>query len=387
MIYNLTNVYERNANALLTPTKRIAINQGGTSSSKTFSILQLLVNIAQKRTKDLLISVVSESLPHLKRGCIKDFKTIMGNDFEDKRWHVSDSFYQFNKAKIEFFGADDASKLRGGRRDILYINEVNNISKHSYDELDIRTRRFTFLDYNPVAEFWAMDMINLPEVEYIHSTYFDAKHVLPKSIIEKIELKRDRDPNWWRVYGEGLTGSLDGLIYPNFKIIENYPEQVKYERLGLDFGFTNDPTALIKCGVIGGELYLDELIYQTNLTNQDTCKLFRQLNVSKSSTIIADCADPKSIEEIHREDYFIQPCVKGPDSIIAGINKIKEYTINVTKRSVNLIKELRNYQWKIDKLTGKPSNIPIDSFNHALDAVRYAVWDIQSNNQILARVL
>ena len=220
MIIGTTKIFIDNLKAFRSQ-KRTAINEGGTSSSKTYSILQLLVFIAKNSRKRLVISVVSESLPHLKRGCIRDFKNILDLDYNDKCMNKTELFYRFpNGTIIEFFSADNSAKCRGSRRDILYINECNNVSKATFDELEVRTKMFVFLDFNPVAEFWAHDMQGYPEVEWIHSTYQDAKHVLPKVTVERIEARKDRDPNWWRVYGLGLVGNLEGLVHPNFKIIK-----------------------------------------------------------------------------------------------------------------------------------------------------------------------
>lgn len=372
MNLNITNIFIRNQRAFLNPEKRIAMNQGGTSSSKTFSTMQLLAYIAENSKKKRLISIVSESMPHLKRGCIRDFQNIMGEDFDDSRFNKTDKIYHFDNVDMEFFPADNSAKLRGGRRDILYINECNNISYNSYNELQVRTKEFTILDYNPVSDFWAMEIKNDPEVEFIHSTYQDAKHVLPPSIVESIESRRAKDTNWWRVYGLGEVGNIEGLVHSTFTQTESLPDG-GLEFYGLDFGFSNDPTALVKCVIKGDNLYSDQLIYEKGLTNDQIAKRLESFGVRKGyDEILADAAEPKSIEEIKAYGYNIKAAPKGPDSVLAGIQKLNQYNQYWTKRSVDGIKEQRNYRY-IETNDGKITNKPIDDFNHLMDARRYAL--------------
>ena len=375
MIYTTTSVFTKNIEAFYKQDKRICINQGGTSSSKTFSILQALILIA---TSDYsgVISIVSESLPHLKRGCIRDFKTILlsSGAWDDDKWNKSDFIYQFtDKSIIEFFSADQPDKCRGSRRNILYINECNNILKSTYDELQVRTKDFTFLDYNPVADFWAMELIGQPEVEFIKSTYMDAKCVLPQSIVDNIESRRERDPNWWTVYGLGEVGKSEGLIHPFFHLVKEFPTYGDDNIFGLDFGY-NDPCSFVKTKIMNDCIVSDLLIYESGLTNQDLSNRFIKLGIRKhNDLIIADCAEPKSIEELYRMGWNIKPCIKGPDSVVAGIQKINQYKQFWTDRSIEAIKEQRNYMWDTDKegkLTDRPRN---NGYDHALDARRYSV--------------
>ena len=374
VVLDTSNVFSRNLKAYLDSKIKTIINQGGTSSSKTFSIMQLLVLIAQKnKTVDnLLISVVSESLPHLKRGCIRDFKNIMGAMWEDKRWNKTEKIYTFDNSTIEFFPADKASKLRGGRRHILYINECNNVTKHAFDELEVRTYKKVFLDYNPVCEFWAHELIGEDGTEYIHSTYLDSKHILEKycpEIVKAIEARRYRDPNWWKVYGLGETGALEGLVHPNFKIIEGMPEG-GIHFYGLDFGFSNDPTALIHCCVLGDALVCDQLIYQKGLTNDEIAKKMISLGIRRNYDEIWADTEPKSIKEIQLYGFNIK---KVPDKGIAtGIQKVNQYRLYWTKRSVESIKENRNYRY-IEDNTGRMTAKPMDMWNHSMDGRRYGV--------------
>lgn len=343
--------------------QRITVNQGGTSSGKTFAILQAII-VTAYNNDGCLISIVSESLPHLKRGAIRDFMLLlMDYGVYSERWHnKTDNSFLLGGSKVEFFGADQPDKLRGARRDYLFINECNNIPKSAYDQLEVRTRKKIWLDYNPVSEFWVHEHI-LPQdgVKFIKSTYKDNPFLEP-SIIKAIESRRELDPSWWQVYGLGEVGNIEGIVYRNWKPINEFPDECKWICMGLDFGYTNDPTALVRIGLKEGEIYLEELIYETGLTNTDITQRFKDLDIGKNIEIFADSAEPKAIETIRRAGYFIKPTEKGKDSIINGIDTVKQYKLNVTKSSVNLIKELRNYKWmeKGDKTINKP----IDRYNH-----------------------
>ncbi len=368
-----TKIYDRNWQALLNPAKRIAINEGGTSSSKTFSIIQLLSEINNHRIDPLLSSIVSESFPHLQLGAIRDFRKIMGDSFDENKWNATNHVYTFSPdVQMEFFSADQPGKAHGPRRDILFCNEVNNIPKLIVDALSIRTRRFEFYDFNPVQTFWVHELQDRSDVEWIHSTYLDAKHCLPKQIIDKIEARRETDPNWWRVYGLGLVGKLEGLVHPIFTQCDMMPQNgICF--FGLDFGYTNDPSCLVHCVIKGDELYTDELFYEHGLTNPQIGNRMEQLGVKKyHDEIFADAAEPKSIEEISQFGFNIKPAPKGADSVDAGIQKLNQYRQFVTKRSTNGIKELRNYTFIRDK-NGNFTNKPIDDWNHFCDARRYAV--------------
>ncbi len=370
-----TKIYEQNAKAWLSGSRR-ALDEGGTAASKTYSILQLLILISQHAKSNLLTSVVSESLPHLKRGAIRDFFNILGEgQDENPRWNKTDKIYTFTngaKATLEFFPADDSSKLRGGRRDILFINEANNITYEAYRELEVRTRRFIFLDWNPVSEFWAHEhLIGKPENVYIHSTFEDALDVVPQEVIDTIKLNETRDPNWFNIYGLGRLGKVEGLVYPVFGQVDELPRgEVFY---GLDFGFSGNPVALVKNVIVGDSLYSQELIYERGLTNQDIAVRMGELGIQKhSEEIFADAAEPKSIEEIYQHGYNIKPCEKGPGSVEFGHQKIRQYRQFWTKDSLNGIKEQRNFRYLPDK-NSKFTEKTTDLYSHAMDARRYAV--------------
>ncbi len=363
--------------------KRRALNEGGTSSSKTYSILELLILIAEKAKSSFLISVVSESLPHLKRGCIRDFKNIMGDSFDDTRYNKTEQTYTFGNGKIEFFPADEPSKMRGGRRDILFINEANNIPYMAFRELDIRTRRFTFLDWNPVSEFWAHEngLINNPENEYIHSTYLDAVAVLPPEVIDNIESNRDKDPNWWNIYGMGLIGKVEGLVYPLFSQVDVMIEGGR-QFYGMDFGYSNDPTVLVRCSIKGDQFCCEELIYEKGLTNDAIALRMDELGVKRNyDEIFADSAEPKSIDEIHAYGFNIKPAPKGQGSVEYGHQKVRQFRQFWTKDSVNCIKEQRNFRYVQDK-NGKLTDKTTHNFSHGMDARRYGIMGMDQPREI-----
>jgi phage terminase large subunit len=355
--------------------KRRLLHEGGTSSSKTWTVLQFLQIIAQEAISPLLISVVSESLPHLKRGCIRDFFNILEESQDNNpSYNKTECIYSRPdwKGRIEFFGADDAAKVRGPRRDILFMNEGNNIPWETARGLDIRTSRFTIVDWNPVGEFWAHEYwLNQPENAYVHSTYLDAKAVLPAQVIADIESYRDKDPNWWHIYGLGLLGKVEGLVHPYFEQVDELPKgDIFY---GLDFGFADDPVALVANVIIGEKLYSDELIYKNGLTNDVLAREMDLLKIRQNyDEIFADSAEPKSIQELCNKGYNVKPCEKGQGSVEYGIQKVNQYRQHWTKRSVNGIKEQRNFRYILDK-DGKLTEKTTHKWSHIMDARRYGV--------------
>jgi phage terminase large subunit len=320
------------------------------------------------------ISVVAESIPHLRRGALKDFIKIMKwmSKWHEAQFNKSLLTYQFlNGSSFEFFSADDSSKLRGARRDVLYINECNNITFESYNELAIRTKKAVYLDFNPANEFWVhTELKDEPDSEFIILTYKD-NEALDKSIVEQIEKNRLKAEtssywsNWWRVYGLGEIGMLEGVIFSNWKQIDQLPSDARLVGIGLDFGYTNDPTSAIEIYNYNGTRILNELVYQTGMLNSDIAK-----RLPKNVVVYADSSEPKSIDEIRRYGITIKGVTKGKDSINYGIDVMQQQEYLVTSNSVNLIKELRAYCWDVDK-AGTRLNKPIDTNNHAIDALRY----------------
>jgi phage terminase large subunit len=357
--------------------KRVRVVQGGTSSSKTFSILPMLITYAIN-TPNQEISVVSESIPHLRRGAIRDFIKILiwTDNFIDANWNKTNLTYKFsNGSFIEFFSADQPDKLRGARRDVLFINECNNVHFEAYQQLAIRTRKFIYLDYNPSNEFWVhTELLNQNDTDFVILTYKDNEALEP-SIVREIEKARDKAEtseywaNWWKVYGLGQLGQLQGAVFTNWRQVDIIPHEAKLLGYGLDFGYTNDPTALTSIYEYNNEIYLDEVVYQQELLIAELSNLMTG-KVDKYAYIYADSSEPRSIKELQLRGWKVKAAEKGTDSINFGISIMQGKQFNVTKRSTNLIKEFRGYLWDTDK-SGKTLNKPIDAYNHAIDGIRY----------------
>ena len=361
-------------------TARKKVIQGGTSASKTFGVLAVLIDHAA-RNKQTEISVVSESIPHLRRGAIKDFAKIMQmtNRWRDEGWNKTLLTYHFaNGSYIEFFSADQEARLRGARRHVLYMNEANNIDFESYYQLAIRTSSDIYIDFNPTSEFWAhTEVLTQPDSQLLILTYKD-NEALPDTIrndIESAQAKAETSTywsNWWRVYGLGEIGSLQGVVFSNWSQVETVPDAYRWRVYGLDWGFANDPTACVEVTCVDDKtIYLRQVLYERGLINSEISQKLAHL---KGWEIIADSAEPKSIEELRRHGFRTRPTVKGPDSVRAGLDKMQGLKLFVTSDSIDLIKELRSYTWEVDK-TGKSTNEPIDANNHAIDAARYAIMD------------
>ena len=368
-------------------TARKKVIQGGTSAGKTYAILAVLIHIAAKAKTE--ISVVSESIPHLRRGAMKDFGKVMQwtNRWRDEGWNKTLLTYTFaNGSTIEFFSADQEAKLRGARRQVLYINEANNIEFEAYHQLAIRTSEAIYIDFNPVSEFWAhTEVLAEQDSELIVLTYRD-NEALPATIRDDIEAAQVKAAtstywaNWWKVYGLGEVGSLQGVVFDDWQQVDGIDfAGDKLVAIGLDWGYTNDPTAVVAVYKRGSAILLHELLYQNGLTNQDIADHLRKLGIGRSWPIIADSAEPKSIEEVHRLGFNIHPATKGADSIRNSIDILKRQPLLVTRESTNLIKELRNYTWDTDR-TGASLGVPIDRYNHAIDAVRYVALNKLSAN-------
>lgn len=352
--------------------KKIRVVQGGTSASKTVSILMYLIDKAQRDKNKTLTSVVSESLPHLKRGALRDFKNIMQTHkyWKDDLWSETDKIYTFETgSQIEFFSADQPDKLRGGRRDRCFINEANNVPLDAFDQLEVRTKEFIFIDFNPVTEFWYHTDIQgkREDVDFIILTYKDNEGLSPE-IIASIEARKNR-ANWWRVYGEGQLGVAEGRIYQDWQTIDDIPHEARLERYGLDFGYTNDPTAIVAIYRWNGAFIIDEILYQKGKSNRQIADVL--LNLQQCLTI-ADSAEPKSIDELKEYGLEVLPANKGAGSVNHGIQIVQDQRIFVTKRSLNVLKEYRNYLWITDK-DGRTINTPESGYDHSMDAIRYAM--------------
>ena len=355
---------------------RIIANKGGTRSTKTWCVLIFLRKLAINAEQPTLISVVSESVPHLRKGALRDFENILNicNEVEGVNYqrNRTENSFTFGNGKIEFFSADSYTKVHGAQRDILFINECNNLEYEIFRQLAIRTSDTIFLDWNPRSRFWFEEHLEGREdCTLIHSTYKDNPFLTPMQIAE-IESNRT-DSNWWRVYGLGETGSVEGLVYTNWQISQSYPTDYKREFICIDFGFTNDPTAILRVRLSGGELWVDEIAYRTGMLNQDIVKELREAGIGRGAQIVCDSAEQKSIAEINNLGGFrAVPVAKGRGSIVSGITAVQAYKLNVTQRSLGTIDELRNYSWRRD-INGNYINEPIDRYNHSLDALRYGV--------------
>ena len=345
--------------------KRIRAVQGGTAGSKTVSILLYLIHLAQSDKNPKLTSVVSESLPHLKKGAMRDFLAIMQQHgyYQEDKWNRSDFTYNFETgSKIEFFSADQPAKVRGPRRDRLFINEANNIPFETFEQLEIRTNDFVYMDWNPTNEFWFYTDVkgNRSDIDHIILNYKDNEALNP-AIIASIEQRKNRK-GWWQVYGLGQLGEVEGKIYRDWQIIDEVPHEARLEKFGLDFGYTTDPSAIVAVYRLNQGLILDEILYQKGLSNKQIADI---LSNQDKAVVIADSAEPKSIDEIHSFGIPIIPCKKGKDSVRSGIALVQDQRISVTKRSVNIIHEYRNYLWLADK-NGKlvSPNEPEKGFDH-----------------------
>lgn len=385
---NVTSVFNRNIEAYCKDYRYI-VNKGSTRSSKTYSILQLLIIIAEFSEKPLTISIVSESIPHLKRGCIRDFKEILQQEkrWKQSRWNATDKVYKLHNSMIEFFSADNPGKVHGPSRDILYVNECINIDYEIYRQLAIRTTGTIFLDCNPCFEFWLDEkVLTQPDATLIHSTYRDNEFLSQAQIREIESNKNDKD--WWQVYGEGLTGMRQGVIVRNWEIVDRMPDNYKSRWLGIDFGFTNDPTAIIDVRLADGELWIDELLYAKGYDNLMIAEHLDKLDIPYDIPIVADCAEPKSIREIASQGRRVEASQKGKDSIGNGISILNRYKKNITQYSANIINEYRNYRWQTDEF-GNSTNVPVDRFNHSIDALRYVCLNklMQRSNSLYYSVI
>lgn len=368
-MFQTSVIFERNYNSVA----EVIVNQGGTSSGKTYSILQVLCLKAIEQP-DQVISVVGQDVPNLKSGALRDMQSIVASSTDIQSWikgyNASDRIFTFhNGSIIEFKSYQDSQDAKSGKRDYFFLNEANGISFEIYSELAMRTKKKVFVDYNPNARFWVHEkLIGKEGTELIIS---DHRHnpFLPEIIRKKIEALRNDDEELWKVYARGMTGKIEGLIYRNWGTIGMVPHEAQLIGMGMDFGFTNDPTACVMVYRYNGELIIDELLYLKGYTNQDIGQFFTQSGINKNVPIIADSAEPKSIEELRRMGWRIEGANKGKDSILNGIDILKRFRFNVTTRSSNLIKELNAYKWK--EKDGNATNVPIDSFNHGMDALRY----------------
>ena len=384
---NYTPVYDRTMDAIIA-TDRFVSSCGGTRSGKTYANLQAIFELAVQDRKPSITSVVSETFPHLKRGAIRDFQVALGDYWDESCWSKGEYIYRFphNGSVIEFFSADSPAKVHGPARDRLFLNEVQSIPYEIARQLFVRTRGLIILDYNPTHSFWVNEQIETrPECVTIHSTYKDNPFLSPEQVAE-IEANR-HDRNWWQVYGEGKVGTLEGLIY-SFDQVDEMPEPDGFrETWGIDFGFTHDPTAIVRVLAHTGrkEAFVDEIDYRTGMMNGDIADVLKERGIGRHVHVWADAAEPKSIAEIGAASGCnIRPCDKSApvrsDRLKFQLLWMQGWRLYVTKRSLNVIRELRNYTWAKDR-DGRLTDQPVDVFNHALDAMRYALYSELAGNE------
>ena len=370
---NVTYTFEKLLAAFINPRIRGVASKGGTRSGKTWATLQMLHLLCTNTEKPLVVSCVAATLPMVKRGMLRDFKQMLLAEgmWNEEAYNKTEGTYTYpNGCMIEFFGVDNASKVHGSARDILFVNEAQGIPREIFRQLDIRTRKKVIIDFNPVRKFWGETEFVGDRYITIHSTYKDNPY-LSEEQVSAIE-KNMNDANWWRVYGEGETGGVEGNVYPEYEVIEDMPETFTGRCLGLDFGFVNDPTAIVDIRFQGWDLYVDLLCYETGLLNANIAEYLVSNAINRVVTV-CDNAEQKSIVELQQKRVKAMPCIKGRGSVAGGIAQVKQFKLHVTKRSVKLLDELDNYKWIKDEATDTYTNEPIDAWNHALDALRYGV--------------
>ncbi len=361
--------------------KPIVVNQGGTSSGKTYSILQLLI-VKCLQESNVIVTVVGQDVPNLKSGAIRDFETIIDttpffSQFLESVNRTDKSYKFVNGSIIEFKSYENEQDAKSGKRTYLFVNEANGIPFSIYDQLQIRTERQVFIDYNPTFSFWVHDeLIGREDVDVFISNYKHNPFISP-DIIRKIEQLKETNPNKWKVYGLGKTGVLENVVFDSVEWIPRLPtENVKRVSYGVDFGYTNDPTTIVKTVLSQGKLYSELLLYQTGLTNQQISKEFERLGIRRGrrsgDIIMCDSAEPKSIKELKVLQWNAKPCKKGADSIRHGINAVKSYGVLNLVNSKRWKHEQISYIWQINKKDGRTQNKPIDKNNHIWDALRYS---------------
>jgi phage terminase large subunit len=378
---NTTPVFWANKKAYDQGIYRVIANQGSTRSSKTYSLSQLMIDIASGGINQITgkpygkkeISIVSPSLPHLKKGARKDVLQNLENQmlFNENDFNRTDQIYTFPStgSYIEFFGADDSQRVRGPGRDILYVNEANLLRKDTALQLFLRTREVVFIDFNPADEYsWVYEVADKAGNKLIISTYQNNLANLTKEQVAEIEGLKDADENLWKVFGLGLRGTSSETIYTHWKMCDELPMkgEIVY---GQDFGY-NVPSALLRIEFYEGAVYWDEIIYEPKLTTGDLIERYKSVDMSKTGNVYCDAAEPKTIEELCRAGYN---AISADKDVTEGIRKVKSMPLYITKRSANLLKEIRSYKWKTDR-DGKVLDEPVKFNDHALDAGRYGTF-------------
>jgi len=380
-----TNVYRRNKEAFDCNNYRYIVNQGGTRSSKTFSLCQLFI-IKLLAEENKILTIARKTTPSLKSTVMRDFFEILnGLGLYDERLHnKTDKQYKLGNNLVEFISLDQPQKKRGGKRNYLWLNESNEFTYEDFFQLNIRTSELTVLDYNPSDPYhWIHDKIIPKEnCKFIQSTYLD-NPFLEEAQKKEIEELKDTDPDYWKIYGLGEKGILKDLILTNWELIDEFPQNINQVQYGLDFGYTH-PTALLKIGIKENAIYIDELIYETKLTNSTIIERMKTFDIKNSDEIIADSAEPDKIEEISLAGYYISASKKGAGSVGAQIDVLQRKKIYITRNSVNIIKEIKTWKFKKDKEDRVLKDCPIQFNDHAMAALRYGAGEIDATSHFVS---
>ena len=363
---------------LLNSKKKIIVEQGGTRSGKTFNILIYLIFNYCLRQSNKTITIARKTFPSVRATVMRDFIDILKqhNFYREELHNKSSSEYILNNNLVEFISVDQPQKIRGRKRDLLFINEANELEYEDWQQLIFRTTDKIILDYNPSDEYhWIYDkVLTREDVEFYKTTYND-NPFLDKSIVKEIERLKETDEQYWQIYGLGEKGTSKATIF-NYHECDKIPEDAEFISYGADAGYTNDPSTLVSVYKKDHNLYIQEHLYRTMMTTKDLSDHFKLVGVGRN-TIYFDAAEPRLIAELRRMGHNVQPSLKGRDSINAGIDLLKRFKIHLTSDSDNLIMEFRNYKWLEDR-SGKLTNKPVPKNDHLIDAARYATYSILS---------
>jgi len=363
---------------LLDSKTKIVVEQGGTRSGKTFNILMYIIFHYCQSNKGKTITICRKTFPAVRSSVMRDFFDILKthNKYNEAYHNKSNSEYTLDGNIVEFISVDQPQKIRGRKRDFLFINEGNELDFEDWQQLVFRTTEKIVIDYNPSDEYhWIYDkVLNRDDVEFYKTTYLDNTFLDP-SIIKEIERLKETDEQYWQIYGLGEKGISKATIFNYFEV-PHIPIDAELVSFGADAGYTNDPSTLVSVYKKDHNLYIKEHLYRTMMTTSDLSTHFKQEGVGRNP-IYFDAAEPRLIDELRRMGHNIQPSLKGRDSVNAGIDLLKRFKIHLVGSDDNLIMEFRNYKWVTDK-TGKLTNTPVDKNNHLIDAVRYATYSIMS---------
>lgn len=360
--------------------KRFIVEQGGTRSGKTYNILIWIIFKYCMSNVGKTVTICRKHGPSLRGSAMRDFFELLNkhNLYSEAQHSKSTNEYRLNGNLVEFVSLDEPQKIRGRKRHLLFVNEGNELRYEDFFQLNIRTTERVIVDYNPSDEFhWLYDQVVPRDDCDFHITTYRDNPFLDQALVDEIERLKDIDETYWRVYGEGQRAQNKAVIF-RFDTIMKVPPTAKLISYGLDFGYTNDPTALVEVYQEDDTLFFNELIYETGLTNAGIAEKMKMYDIDRAIPVWADSAEPKSIDEIHRWGFNVRPTAKGKDSVMLGIDMLRRHRLVWTDKSVNGIKEMRNYKWQEDK-DGKMLNRPVDLFNHAIDALRYGVFMAMKN--------